>query len=103
MIVSLRIPFHILFFYIYGVYGSSSNNEKEPIIRDMVHEFSEDDEQEEYISEEQTFPTSSNHNVQSFSCATRNIYFDLSKGMSFNSKESTNYSVSAIYYSYVCC
>ncbi|XP_068466464.1 uncharacterized protein [Phaseolus vulgaris] len=59
--------------------GSSSNTKKEPIIRDMVHEFSEDDEQEEYITEEQTFPTSSNDNVQSFSRTTHNIHFDLSK------------------------
>jgi len=69
--------------------GSSSNTKKEPIIRDMVHEFSEDDEQEEYITEEQTFPTSSNDNVQSFSRTTHNIHFDLSKGTSFKSKEST--------------
>ncbi|XP_068492184.1 uncharacterized protein [Phaseolus vulgaris] len=68
---------------------SSLNTEKEPIIRDMVYEFSEDDEQEEYIPEEHTFPILSNHNVQSFSRATRNIHFDLSEGMSFNSNEST--------------
>ncbi|XP_068503826.1 uncharacterized protein [Phaseolus vulgaris] len=68
---------------------SSLNTEKETIIRDMVHEFSADDEQEEYIPEEQTFPTSSNDNVQSFSRTTHNIHFDLSEGMSFNSKEST--------------
>nr|XP_007157938.1 hypothetical protein PHAVU_002G110700g [Phaseolus vulgaris]ESW29932.1 hypothetical protein PHAVU_002G110700g [Phaseolus vulgaris] len=67
--------------------GSSSNTKKEPIIRDMVHEFSEDDEQEEYITEEQTFPTSSNDNVQSFSRTTHNIHFDLSKGTSFKSKD----------------
>ena len=69
--------------------GSSSNTKKEPFMRYMVHEFSEDDEQEEYIPEEQTFPTSSNHNVQSFSRGTHNTHFDLSEGKSFNSKEST--------------
>ena len=31
---------------------SSLNTEKEPIIRDMVHEFSADDEQEEYIPDD---------------------------------------------------
>jgi len=67
-----------------GVAESLTFHDDEPIIRDMVHDFSEDDEHDD-----NSIPTSSTHPNQSFSRAAQTIQFELCEGMSFHTKEET--------------
>ena len=64
--------------------SSTFHETDEPIIRDMVDDFSEDDEHDDNF-----ILTSSTHPNQSFSRATQTIQFELCEGMSFHTKEET--------------
>jgi len=58
-------------------------NDDEPIIQDMAHDFSEDDEHNNPIL------TSSTHPNQSFSRVAQSIQFELCERMCFHTKEAT--------------
>jgi len=71
---------------LWGVGGSSTFCDGEPIIRDMVHDFSEDDEHND-----NPVPTSSTNPNQSFNRVGQTIQFELCERMHFHKKKMSLY------------